>query len=801
MTLLGGDGGDGDTSAPDGGFGGDGGGGIEALSFSGVNVFISSNFTLIRGGNAGAGGDGNASGFGGDGGDGGAAGWTLSRSAFRNSANISAYAGNGNDGGTGGAGDGVGGDGGTIDWSGISGNSTGPSIFNHSGYIYFECGDGGDGSTGGDASCFQLTNCSEQLYFHGTINTTGGVEFANCTGGSPGGNTPAVGTGWEYYYNQSVEASENNFTKFAPNRTNKSANLNIWGIPYLLKLQASAGMIRYDKFYANATEDSNSTGFYIFVVGPDGEYKYVYTSNQSGLDMHRYQNGTYTVEGYGYNGYGLRSPLNSTTATVNYIPVSVSCNNTPVNLTNLTQKNFTVNCYVNNTVDNSPLYWGTFIVNSSGLKWYLSQENITEPYTGINELYYSGKTVKPIETNFVKTDYNNATFSLGDISFKPIIIEIPSTVTDVTTICLFPYHLEVIPIGQTFSTGIFRIINLDADNNRTVFVKLNETLPENITQGMNNLSNTNWTNMILLNTSFQRTVTNMTAFDGTQNVTNYSAYRWLYTNCTNASYNDTLNPLTHYLTYDWYSFAIATSDDFNYTDSFYLCDGECENSFFGWNGTIISSFNATFLNSSGFTIASNTNSTYYREENNTVSTNANWSSSGLGYVELNFSVIGSGYNMTNVTHNTSGNASFGTVGLHIYLENQSNISNNIILSLGTNSSAYSNFTAFYLADYPLISDHWDCLQCGVMPDNCSIASGRCWTEINYWNWVRFNLTNASSQTGTINWNNISYVRVNFNKTSTTGVMYLDYMSAADNSIGWNIFGERNLSRSTLYTED
>ena len=74
----------------------------------------------------------------------------------------------------------------------------------------------------------------------------------------------------------------------------------------------------------------------------------------------------------------------------------------------------------------------------------------------------------------------------------------------------------------------------------------------------------------------------------------------------------------------------------------------------------------------------------------------------------------------------------------------------------------------------------------------------CWISTSNWNWLRFNMSNPTTEATSINWNYISFVELEFNKTSTTGVVYLDYMSIANNSLGYNYTGDRNITRTTRY---
>jgi hypothetical protein len=249
--------------------------------------------------------------------------------------------------------------------------------------------------------------------------------------------------------------------------------------------------------------------------------------------MHRWINGTYTLTAFGYHN-GLRtSDVTNSTLNVSWIPTSLSCASNPANLTNMSSKAFTLSCNFTNTLDNYPVYYAGLKVTTDSNAWYLHQagNNASLPYTGSNPYYYpSGYNFTQNITAF-RTDYVQQNMSPGNISFQKIIIEFPPGISSVKSICLFPTHYNVNPVGQNVRYGIFRIVNLNNASKINITAALNDTVPDNITQWLTS-SYPNYPAIILFNTSAQRALTNLNIFDNTQNVSNYSSYLWLYTNCT-----------------------------------------------------------------------------------------------------------------------------------------------------------------------------------------------------------------------------------------------------------------------------
>ena len=543
-----------DDNAGDGGNGGHGGYGLWGVSFTDCSVVHNTNPITIRGGYGGNGGD-STSDWGGNGGDGGWVSWELTSSRFSSSTNVNTTSGKGGNGGTGVARGGNGGDGGYIDWIGIDSSSKAPSSFTNTGLITFTSGNGGHGGggialgNGGDAHCFNTATCNQPIYFAGLVKLTSSVQFTHGTGGvgAIAGSTPVNGEGWQYYYNSSFVDPLNDWTKLVPVKTLKSSTLAAWLVPYNFNLTASGGMIRYNTLIVDGDIDNNSTGYLLFLK-KDGDYVDKYISDQE-ADMHGWENGTYTYHGYAHNDYGYMTPMESGSFNVSYVPTNLLCNTSPSDLTELHFTNFIVNCWINNTIDDSLIYWATIIGNLSNQTWTLSITDDNSYYTKTNDYYYSGGENLTLYLDFSKLDYEPQIYPDINVSFQKFLVELPSTVSDVKSICLFPTHHNVRPVGQTNTKGIFRVINLD-NTTKNISIALNQTLPGNITQGLANSSSLNWGEVVLLNTTFQMTVNNIPPFDNTQNVSAYSVYRWLWTNCTNASgFID--GSVTHNRNYNW----------------------------------------------------------------------------------------------------------------------------------------------------------------------------------------------------------------------------------------------------------
>ena len=649
IDIRAGDGGDGDDeAASDGGYGGYGGDASPALNFENCEILFQSGVIDLYGGDGGDGGTGGntASEHGGRGEDGGDCSLYFSECSLdenpSGSDGIDCRAG---DGGNGGGGlilsdGGNGGDGGGVDLDGVM-----DGYFFIDDFIQLWGGDGGDGGAspddggdGGDGSCIDTSDCEISIKLSSLVLISSTVETILGSGGNGGiggdtdgddGSDPACGNAWELSYNSSLVLAGNDFNNLEcdgnPDFTLITNSLASYPIPYDTNLTFSAGMIRYANMTATVDIDENSTGMVLWIK--HNNYSEIYTSSQE-LDMHGYENGTYSVMAYGHNAHGYLAPIETASDNVSYIPTNLICNTTPASLLDLYTKIFTVNCWVNNTVDNTSIYLSNLITNISDNYRTVPWDEDESIYTEVNEYYYSYGTEHTFFVDFTKTDYAPQTTQMSNVSVKAVLIEIPTSVDDVLSICLFPYHHDVKPVGQTPTKGIFRIVNMDNESNITVWVKTNQTLPTNVTQGLANDSSKDWSEMVILNTTYQEASANISAYDGTQNVSAYSVYAWLWTNCTNAS-GFVNGSVTHYRNYDWYTYTGGNTSYTTYTDSPSVNNPTA--------GRIVSSFgNSSRWIVVGFTEDNNTVADYYRVENGTISLNLSWSGSGIATITYNF---------------------------------------------------------------------------------------------------------------------------------------------------------------------
>ncbi len=461
---------------------------------------------------------------------------------------------------------GTGGNGGLNSYSGAvnQSNSTGFSLFLNSAVIEFGAGNGGNSGTngtagvyngtGGNGTCFSsFYDCNSTVVFAGRVSlaSTGVLRFVNGTWGQgvANGTAPVVGDGWQYYYNSSY--NETDFANLTPTATLKSSTWFVYNISGAFLTSSSAGMIRYNIIILNTTSNNTEQTSATFYNNQTG-FKFIrYLGNQT-LDLHGYDIGNYTVFWMAWNNQSITN-ISYTNFSVSEIPISLNCSSIPSSLVNLSLRKFQLVCRPINTVDNTSTYLvGIWALVTNGtnnatinLTWAIGGN-----YTGTNTLYYPANTTYNWSAVSVKTDYQNGSYVGGNISFKSVIVDLPTGINEVKSICVLPTQINVRPVGQTTTVGIFRIVNLGIIQ-QNVSIQLNQTLPTGVSQGLSNISTVNWALLTVLNTSAQQVVTGLSPFDGTQNVSNYSVYRWLMTNCSNVSIPTNATSVINYRIYNW----------------------------------------------------------------------------------------------------------------------------------------------------------------------------------------------------------------------------------------------------------
>jgi hypothetical protein len=545
ISITAGNGAKATVSTTDAGFGGYGGNaGGYCFYLNGDAVLYNSGNITCSAGNGGVGGNssGSSSYHAGDGGTGGDAAFFIRSSGFYNSGNILVSSGIGGNGGNGSGGGGSyvgsGEDGGVLTFNFFDGNTTAASAFINSGIISFTPGNGGniggngqvDVQTGGYAYCVDGNSCNYSIYLDGNVNITNNVTLTPPTCGSttPAGCAPAIGAGWKYYFQNGYNLSGNNFTKFQTNRTNMSSTNGVYPVPSSLTINLTGNMIRTGNLTLDYSADVNTSSVYL-ILSKSPAYS-VYASNQS-LSMHRQVNGTYTAYGVGSNGKGNIITASSSTANVSYANASLACAISPVPSTNLSTKTFTVSCNATDTGSSKNVWLAGVWAIVNGTETALTQATDNLPYSYTNTYYLPAGVNLSVVVYYNKSDYPSINTTPGNVSFQSFIIDLPPSISSVKSICLFPTQYYVKPVGESYKYGIFRLINLNSTSKINASLALNETMPDNITQWITNTSATSPL-VILINSSAQRVKTNLNAFDGTQNVSNYSAYLWLFTNCT-----------------------------------------------------------------------------------------------------------------------------------------------------------------------------------------------------------------------------------------------------------------------------
>jgi len=219
---------------------------------------------------------------------------------------------------------------------------------------------------------------------------------------------------------------------------------------------------------------------------------------------------------------------------------------------------------------------------------------------------------------------------------------------------------------------------------------------------------------------------------------------------------------------------VATTDltvELGYiTDSFVL--GHDDNGIIGVDGQILSNGDDQGdWSNSGFSAKSeNTDSDYCRTIDKSIK--CDWTSTGTATL-TNTQTIG---DLSDATGESSGTPSKGTIGLHAYLPASSEISD-VKLRIGSSASDYIECNAYYLTDPDF-----------GLEAKLSTNDG--------WNYLRFDLDNPDSTSGTPDWTDVDYMRLEITKVSSTGTVYLDYLTISEsNVIGMNGLGDRTITRT------
>jgi len=206
-----------------------------------------------------------------------------------------------------------------------------------------------------------------------------------------------------------------------------------------------------------------------------------------------------------------------------------------------------------------------------------------------------------------------------------------------------------------------------------------------------------------------------------------------------------------------------TNDDTKITKKWrYICDSfvvdHDENGIVERDGAELSGFeDHTDWSASGLSLSDNATSTYIWVGSKSMK--CDWVASGSATI-TNTDSQG---DLSDSTGTASGTPSKGTCGLWIYRVAGATFGD-VKLRIGSGASDYIECTADYISD-------------------TSQADG--------WNYVTFDLDSPDSTTGTPDWTAVDYIRIEINKTSTTGTVYLEYLTISEsNTIGLNGVGYR-----------